>query len=83
MEVPLALILAHHPGLLQQEVGDPPAVGLAATAELDLKVLPLRMRERRGPESLRDASPMTLSPEDERTQSADMRPERHLSYDSV
>jgi hypothetical protein len=42
-----------------------------------------RQQRGRGPESLRDASPMTLSPEDERTQSADMRPERHLSYDSV
>ena len=45
VEVPLALVLAHHPRLLQQEVGDLPTVRLATTAELDLKVLPLEEEE--------------------------------------
>ena len=44
VEVPFALVLAHHPRLLQQEVRDLPTVRLSTSAELDLKVLPLRMR---------------------------------------
>lgn len=41
VEIPLALVLAHHPGLLQQKIGDLPPVGFTAPAELDLEVLPL------------------------------------------
>lgn len=41
VEVPLALILAHHPRLLQQEVGDLAAVRFSSSAELNLKVFPL------------------------------------------
>lgn len=41
VEVPLALVLTHHPRLLQQEVGDFTAIRLTASAELDLKVLAL------------------------------------------
>lgn len=41
VEVPLALILAHHPRLLQQEVWDFATVWLSSSAELNLKVFPL------------------------------------------
>lgn len=41
VEIPLALVLAHHARLLQQEVGDLAPVGFSAPAELDLKVFSL------------------------------------------
>lgn len=41
VEVPLALVLAHHARLLQQEVGDLAPVGFSTPAELDLKVFSL------------------------------------------
>lgn len=41
VEVPLVLILAHHPRLLKQEVRDLASVRLSTSAELNLKVFPL------------------------------------------
>lgn len=41
VEVPLALILAHHPRLLQEEVGDFATIRLSASAELNLEIFPL------------------------------------------
>ena len=45
VKVPLVLVLADHPGLLQEEVGDLPPVWLSPSAELDLKVFTLRKRK--------------------------------------
>lgn len=45
VEVPLALILAHHPRLLQEEVGDFATIRLAASAELNLKIFSLVERK--------------------------------------
>lgn len=41
VEVPLALILAHHPRLLQEEVGDFTTIRLPASAKLNLEIFPL------------------------------------------
>ena len=41
VKVPFTLILAHHSGFLQEEVGDFPPVRLSSSAELDLKVFTL------------------------------------------
>lgn len=41
VEVPLALILAHHPGLLQQEVWDFATDWFSSSAELNLEIFPL------------------------------------------
>lgn len=41
VEVSFAVILAHHPRLLQQKVGDFAPVGFSPPAELNLKVFPL------------------------------------------
>lgn len=41
VEVPLVLVLAHHPRLLKEEVGDFTTVRLSSSAKLDLKVLTL------------------------------------------
>lgn len=41
VEVPLALILAHHPRLLQEEVGDFATIRLPASAELNFEIFSL------------------------------------------
>ena len=48
VEVPLAAVLTHHTGLLQQEVGDLPAGRLAPGTELNLHILALARKGRDG-----------------------------------
>lgn len=45
VEIPLILILAHHPWFLQQEVWDFATIWFSSSAELNLKIFPLVERK--------------------------------------